>query len=347
MVLSLALASARTTAAQPSPYCARVRARTASEADLLMTPRVVLQGVRFPRSGQIDIGPVTGNGFQARAGLLFSPLDFYKGLGVLRAGEIDCEQHEAKLEVEDWLEHGTDAARLAARRAQIRYLEAHRAEWRAIAERAAERLSEHAITLAEYDSLRQRIEGLDQKLLRARGDASRFEASGVRASRESVAAMADRFLRTSLEFERETSRVRLLDAWHFQLSGGVIPQDPVDWYGLAELSFSLGGLARPREEERSIQARADELKSAPYEAIGRLDRLRAQEKALVEQTRDELDVVRREIAVIASTRKILERAVAENIEFAKDTLSSEQLSAEAEEVYLQGLVESLIAHWEP
>jgi hypothetical protein len=41
-------------AAQTSPYCRKVRARAAGDAALLMSPRIVVQGIRFPSNGQVE-----------------------------------------------------------------------------------------------------------------------------------------------------------------------------------------------------------------------------------------------------------------------------------------------------
>jgi hypothetical protein len=50
----LVVACAAPAFAQDSSYCRRVRARAASDAALLMAPRVVLRGLRFPQTGQVD-----------------------------------------------------------------------------------------------------------------------------------------------------------------------------------------------------------------------------------------------------------------------------------------------------
>src|SRR6187402_458288 len=80
--LAPALSSARDT-----PYCRQVRARAESDADLLMMPRVLAQGIRFPRgTAQLDSGPTTDEGYQLRTGLSFPLSDFYTGRATLRLG---------------------------------------------------------------------------------------------------------------------------------------------------------------------------------------------------------------------------------------------------------------------
>src|SRR5262245_3641386 len=87
--------------AQQSPYCKQVRARAASDADALMLPRVMVQGIHFARGAQLEGFPITPTGYQLRAGFGFSPVDFYKGRGVLRAGDADCKRHEASVVLDD------------------------------------------------------------------------------------------------------------------------------------------------------------------------------------------------------------------------------------------------------
>ena len=84
-----------------TPYCEQVRARAASDADLLMSPRLLVTGLRFPRGSQLlDAGPITSDGFQLRTGFAFSPVDFYKGQTTLRIGEADCARHTASRELD-------------------------------------------------------------------------------------------------------------------------------------------------------------------------------------------------------------------------------------------------------
>src|SRR5687767_2308218 len=80
-----ALASARDT-----PYCKQVRARAQSDADLLMMPRVIVQGIRFPEGAQqFDSGATTAQGYQLRTGFSFSPVEFYKGQATLDVGAAE------------------------------------------------------------------------------------------------------------------------------------------------------------------------------------------------------------------------------------------------------------------
>ena len=51
----------------------------------------------------------------------------------------------------------------------------------------------------------------------------------------------------------------------FQVMGGIIPQAPVDWYGLAEVQFNFGAFEHHREDDLFVKAQADETAHAAYE----------------------------------------------------------------------------------
>jgi hypothetical protein len=335
-------AVARMADAQESPYCRRVRARAASDAALLMSPRVIVQGVRFPQTGVVDVGATVGSGFQARAALSFSPLDFYKGLGVMEQGDADCAEHEVSAEVDGRLEEGNDPARLAGLLAQVQYLRAHHDEWRAVDSRAAARLGERTITLVEFETVRQRIAELERKLTAAEGEAGEIEARRIGAPSAPIGVLARQYAELAGRLERSEAHVRRLEPWQFQVTAGVIPQEPVDWYGLAEVSFSLGALARGPQEERHADARTDEVRRAPYEVEARVQRFRAGVAASLAGARRQLAVVEGDLAVLTSVRETLERSDGGQAAPSHDALVVEELSTESEEVFLRAFIDSLV-----
>jgi hypothetical protein len=345
--ISFILSQATAARAQEPAYCQKVRARAASDAALLMSPRAILQGIRFPQNGQIDVGATAGNGYQIRAGLSFSPLDFYKGLSLLRAGDADCEQHESSTAVTTFLTSRDDAARLRALRAEVGYLHAHRDLWRAISAAAAERLSDRVITLAEFNDVRQQVDTLEHRLVQAEGEANQIDAKLVASEpRTSVIATADRYAEQSTRLEREIARARSLDAWQFRLTGGVVPQGSADWYGLAELSFNLGGIIRTRQDDRYVDARTDEIEHSREEIAGQVRQFRAQTAAALDQARRDLEIVERDLDVLERIRAIVAKSDAEHVAQARDTLAVESLSAESDAVFLRTLVQALAASLE-
>jgi hypothetical protein len=354
-------------AAQDTSYCRQVRARAASDADLLMTPRVQVQGIHFPTGSQVyDNSGTTKNGYQVRTGLTFSPLDFYKGQGVLRVGDADCRRHEASQELDEVLGHATETARLSALREQSQFLRTRTEDWRALGAKAAARLSQRIITVVEFTSVQRSIDTLEHKLVAVEGEAGQLEARqlgttgtfpsaapGAAAAPEKAAekkppvhALASQYYKEAMRFEQEASKVRRLDDWKLQITGGVVPLAPVDWYGTLELSFSLGGLVKGEHEQRYIESRSEDLRFAREGVETRLAQFRAQTAAALEQARRELGLVEHSLEILRATRLALEQSEAESAAQARDLLAIEQVSVESDSIFLRsflGALESLAA----
>jgi hypothetical protein len=371
--LSPAAASARDT-----PYCKQVRARAQSDADLLMMPRVLVQGIRFPEGAQqFDSGATTAQGYQLRTGFSFSPVDFYKGRATLGVGDAECARHEAELELDAVLTRGTDDARLDALREQGVFLRAKSADWRALQARAAARLEKRIITVVEFTNVQHFVDALERKLVQVEGDASQLDARALRtrplplsqpspsqppssaapsspplgpavsgplaatSASATLPALAGRYMDASLRYEREVSSLRRLDEWRLQMTGGVIPQTPSDWYGTIELSVSLGALVRGSHEDQYIEARAETLARASDGIDLRLRQFREEIAALLGQAERDLGVIEHSLAVLRATRTVLESSEAESVAQAREILTIEQLSVESDSVFLRALVRAL------
>lgn len=328
--------------ADESPYCRKVRARAASEAALLMSPELLAQGIRFPENGRIDMGATAGTEYQARAGLSFSPTDFYKGLRVMRAGEIDCARHASSDALDRLLDPAGDRARLVALRQQAAFLRAHRSEWQALSAKAEQRLSERVITLLELDELRSRVNTLEHKLVETEGEAARLQARNPEAPASPGPTLVQQHSERTIELEQVESHLRTLDAWDLRLSGGVIPRaGSLDWYGLAEFRFNPGALVRNRQEGRYLEARGDELKSARYEPHARARRLQEEMSAVREQARRNLELLDQQLSAVDRTLRLLEDSAAPTSAHTRDVLKLEELSFQTDRVFLLGLASTL------
>jgi hypothetical protein len=344
--------------ARDSPYCKQVRARAQSDADLLMMPRVLLQGIRFPEGAQqFDSGPTTPEGYQLRAGFSFSPVDFYKGRATLDVGAAECARHEAELELDAVLTRGTDDARLGALREQGLFLRAKSADWRALQARAAARLEQRIITVVEFTNVQHFVDALERKLVQVEGDARQLDARALRTRPQpaspagglaappspslTLPALAGRYMDASLRYERQVSWLRRLDEWRLQMTGGIIPQTPSDWYGTIELSFNLGGLVRGSHEDEYIEARAETLARASDGIDLRLRQFREEVAALLGQAQRDLGVVEHSLEVLRATRTVLGSSEAEGVAQAREILTIEQFSVESDSVFLRALVRAL------
>ena len=262
--VALALLAWAPLARGETPYCAKVRARADDDAALLMGPRVYLQGLRFPNNGVLDGGAVFGQGLQARAGLLFSATDLYKGLGVRPAADAECREHDARLELESAMATGDDGARRAAFEAESAFLEAHDPEVRDWVAKAGARFTDHVVTLVELQDVRALANALERKLVQARGQARQLAARSTSdaagpARLEDVRRLATSYANAAADFTHAVERVRAGDPWQLDVTAGVVSYPRADWYGIVQLGFNLGGLggadgpsaSRRRAVERS------------------------------------------------------------------------------------------------
>jgi hypothetical protein len=331
--------------AEESPYCRRVRAQAAADAAVLQWPKAFVEGIRFPSSNRLDLGPTVGSNFQGRFGVAFSPMDWYRGALVRRAGDADCAEHEVADHAEDLLEGLDDAVKLVALRLQAAYLDEHREEWRAVVARASQRFDARVITSVEVHELRWLADSLERKRAQVRGELTRLEPpGGAAAARPSpLGGLADSYVSSVGTLDVAVARLRSLDAWSFKLSGGIIPLpgQPLDWFGLAEIAYSLGGPARNNEMTRAMDAHRDEVRSSRRELPARIARARSEALARIAGAREELEVVEAQLAVAGEAGRALEGADAPGAAQARDTLVMERLSVEADRVFLQALVDGL------
>jgi hypothetical protein len=335
-------AEAAVEAPTPSPYCRKVRARAEADAALLRAPRIIAEGIRFPANNRLDLGPTIGSGFQARAALTFSPADFYRGSVVERVGDADCRAHDAAERLRLGLEDVAALGRLPALRAQAAYLEAHRAEWRALLAKAADQLAARLVTAVEYHELRRLTQALERKSATVAGEIDRLQASaGAAATPQDLEALARASVDESDASERAYTHLRAIDPWGFKVSGGFIPpqgSEPPDWFGLAELSYNLGGPWHAQADARAVAARAEEARHARYELPARVDDVKRTLAAEVSATRRELETVEAQLASTEVLRATLEGSDAPNLAHARATLIVERLDAESDRVFLRALL---------
>lgn len=341
-VLSAAAGGARADDSETSPYCRRVAARAQSEAALLWAPRLFVQGLRYP-SG-FDIGPMTPNGYQLRVGASYSLLDPFKALQLGAAADADCAVTTVQQELEELLVTSKSQPEEQAYKAQAAFLTAQQPTVDTIVQRAQTRLKEHTITLYELNHLLSLADHIERKSAQASGLAARraAEPSDKPRSARSAEALGGELARLRDTHEQKLSAARAYDAWALRVLGGVIPleKEGVDWFGWVELSYSLGGIARSGAETRYQQARQAELESDTHELPALHKRVKEQQKQQAEQAALELRVIDKRIKYLAATTHELQAAGSPQT-FELDAIAIEQLSVEAERIYLTTLIDAL------
>ena len=327
---------------QTSVYCRKVKAHATGDASLLMAPQVVLQALRVPTPGDLDLGVTDQSQQQVRAGLAFSPLDFYRGLRVIEVADADCAQQDVAARLLRLLSHAEDVGRLVAVRQKRAFLEARQPEWRAVLARAEARFGAREATLVELTELRSRAAELERRLAQASGEAERLEA---RSEGEERLVLADALLAYragAARYEADLGELRTLDAWDVKLTGGVVPRAPrPDWYGVVQLGFNLGGFSRNASERRYLAAREEERREAWYEIEPRLRAFRVQLASTAAQTRAELATIEREAAFLVQSRSVVERSAAPGALHVLFSLALQEMQMGADRAYAVTLLEEL------
>ncbi len=325
--------------AQESAYCRKVRARAGGDAALLVAPTLQAQGIRFPANAAIDTGATAGyQGYQARVAASWSPLDFYRGFRVLRVGDADCERGEAQISAQQLLLTGGDYGHLGALRKQNQFLDANKPMLLSIAAKNDERLQEHVISLLDANEVKTRVTELERKSIQVQAGISRLEARGADTYRGMLASLMSSVEATSMRYEREVSHVRSLDAWDVRLTGGIVPQEKPDYFGVVQIGFNFGAFSRNANETRYLDARGQELRKARYELLDQLRRFRDQVRITLAQTRSELALVDSKMASLVASRKALASSEAPSTPHTLAVLDLERIATEAEQVFLSTLI---------
>lgn len=328
--------------ADTSPYCDKVRARAASEAALLFAPSVQAQGIKFPNAGAIDTGVTAGQGYQLRAAIVWSPLDFYKGFRVVAAGEADCRAFAATMTLEELLRQGSDYGRLPALRKQGRFLESHRNEWMTIAAKTDDRFAARAISLLEANAVRARIAELARLHASVSSEMELLELRGAAQVATTISQLVEDSDARTMDYEREASHIRSLAPWHFTVTGGVTPHGaPVDYFGVVQVGFNLGAFSRNASETRYLQARSAELAKARYEARDQLRRFREELRTTAARARRELAIVNDKLTALRTAKDALENSEAPQTPHALAVVELDIVFAESERTYLSELASEL------
>lgn len=345
LLLTLGGPVAHAAGGEEDPYCARVRDRAQGDAALLFAPTIQGQVIRFPSTGNADATGLTSgqaNGYQLRAGVALSATDIYKGVRVLRAAELDCQQHQAMEQSQQLLLVGDDVGRLAAVEQELAYLEEKRQAWSGIAARSDERAARHLSSQLEAQAVHSRVAALERRQLQVAQELERLAGRGEPDADAAPGPLSRQVEDRGARFEHEASHIRTLDAWSLTLTGGLIPGGAtVDAFGVLQLNFNLGGIVRYSRESRYLKDRATELHQARYELPARLRLLERHAQHSLELARRELAIVEGELREADRTRATLAAADSHEAPQALALAELDIIALEADRTYLEALIAGL------
>jgi len=261
-------------------YCDKVQARAHADAWLLFSPSLQVQGIKYPAGapGVVAVGgSETPGGYQVRSSLLWSPLDAYKGTVEQAVANKDCLQHSAMVDAQNLLEMMNDVGRAPALQAEVTYLKFHADDMNDILTNVHKRLVIGHSTIIELAAVQAGIDLLERKLAAAQGQLSLIETKDYVVTPRSSTEIVERLQRYSMEYEKETARLRSIDPWAISVSGGVVPPmgdgGSAAWFGMVTVQYNFGGFVRGADESKYLSARQHELQYARYELADQVRRL--------------------------------------------------------------------------
>jgi hypothetical protein len=330
--------------AEVSAPCVRVQAGAQATSALLLWPRVIVQGGRFPWTGNDALGPIGGTDpYQLRAGLSLSPIDMVRGVKVEQVAGDQCTLLEATDVLRDLAQGAGEQAVLSAYRAQAGYLESQRDGWRGILDRARRQLALGIVTALELQEIRRMVTTLERKVEFASGEVRRLEVLSGGHPGATLELASEDYVRRTMQVEQGLSSMEALDPFQVRLSAGAVasPQQPVGWFGLVEFSYSLGGISQGQARARFLDAREDELRHSRQELPGRALQAAASARAQAGRARTELGILDAEAEAIGSTLAALKDSRAPAAEHVADVFAIEQIFVDSDRVYLRAFVEAL------
>jgi hypothetical protein len=254
-----------------SDTCDRIRASGASEASVLLAPRIGAQALRFPTASGYD--PAGGGGsqgqVQVRAFADYSVTGAVRGLRTLDLADAACQTWSNARPLEDAIRVGLEQGRRAALAKQVAFLSAKEPEIARIEGTTTARLERQVGTLSEVSETRALTSELRQMRLDAEGEIE-LSAQSVSEPRGPLSAAVERYERSTMKAEGIGSSIRRLAPWELSVRGGVAAvgtslvgarSPSYDWFGTVELSYNLGGIGRVVAENAFLAARSKELQS--------------------------------------------------------------------------------------
>ncbi len=313
LLFSVLLLPALASAAQAqSARCRRTHAQAESRAYLLMSPSVMVQGLHVP---SLAGGGTSGTGsmglqsvpWQIRGGVSWSVLDVVRGAWLLESADTECRRQEARESLENTLAQGASYGRLPALRAEVEYLESQRPFVRELLVRAEQRRAEQLATEQQLATLRLRASTIERHIAERRAEIERLDQDEVGSRERPLRDDLVEYESASVSLEHEQSNMRRLDPWRVSLRLGVVPVQPVDWFGVLELSYNLGGIAQWSAEESAVDARVDELREADYEMRRRVEHFERTARSSVHEQTEALALLAAQIELVEHQRELLTR----------------------------------------
>jgi hypothetical protein len=332
--------SASARAEGPTDYCQKVTAHAEGDAALLFAPTVHAQMIRFPNGTPADAsGFQIGRGFQPRGAMSIGVLDIYRGFGVLDVAKADCRRQASVSTLEEVVAQRGDIGRVPALERKLAFLRANAAAVEEIVRNAEERFAAHTSTISEVQDIRLHALAFGRRLEETQRELAVIKARGLVMPVEPLGDALRTYEQRTVDLENSVAHLRNLDPWKLSVTGGVAATPTAEVFGVAELSYNLGGLFRVGAERRAVEARANELKNARYEMRQQIETISRELRANAEQSRLQARTIENELSRMSRDRASLEGTEAPNKHTVVAAMTLQMIDLEAEQTFLTALAE--------
>jgi hypothetical protein len=325
-------------------YCQKVTAHAEGDAALLFAPTVHAQLIRFPTGSPADTtGVQIGRSLQPRAAMSVGLVDVYRGFGVLDMAKADCRRQESVVTLEEVIAQRGDMGRAPALERKLAFLRAHEGAVQEIVRNAEERFLAHTSTLSEVQDVRLHALSFARRLAETQGELSLIKARGHKEPTGSLAESLATYEERTIALENGASHLRNLQPWKLNVTGGVAATPTAEVFGVAELSYNLGGLLQVGAERRAVDARKKELTNARYEMRQQIETVSRELRASAAQSRTQAHTIESELMRMSRDRASLEGTDAPNKHTIVATMTLQMLDLEAEQTFLTALADKQAA----
>jgi hypothetical protein len=329
---------------EPSPGCARARSLTESQAYLLVSPTLWIEGVHVPQVGDetgtgVIMRTAFGGEYQLRAALSWSLIDLIRGVLLLEQTSTECSMLDAGARVRRALEVGDALGELAGRREERRVLLDASGEIDGLVAGVEARVAAGLATLAQLTAVQGEAVRLRRRMAQLDGEIARLEEAGHdEIALDSLAADLALYEQSAYALEAERSTVRRLSPWTVSLRGGVVPGAQVDWFGQVQVGINLGVFAHHDAENAAVAARAAQLTEDTDELHAHARRFFERIRLGLPAQRDELGHLDTLIALQTQQRALLEGLETGETEHARTLIDLHLLALASERARLATLI---------
>ncbi len=293
-----------------SAACERVTAAAHTEAVVLRAPRLEVQGAYLPAlTDPADPTYDATTRAQARVALVVSPTDMLRARAIERVAASECTRDALVEQIDRTLAVGMQVGEADAARAELAYFEQHRGDLEQLVQDATTRFEHQLATALELDEVRERHAEIQLRIAERRRSLAALEALEDRAGAlPDVTALLRAYRGAAVDVERRSGELRRISAWHVELHGGVAAATRMEWFGLIEVGYSLGGPWQRASAARAVAAKAREVVEDPRDAAVRLEHVRRAMQRSLSELRGELALLDDMLARLDADRARLDNA---------------------------------------